>query len=55
MERIFGAGTDDRIRRIKGFNLLDRDHIASKHPDVEVIVSKHLDQIIGKRIVVIND
>jgi hypothetical protein len=55
MRRIFGTGTDENIVRIELHNLLNGYPVTSIHVDVKIIVHKHLDEIVSKRVVIIND
>jgi hypothetical protein len=55
MRRIFGTGTDENIVRFEPCNLFNRYHVTSIHCDFKVIMHKHLDEIVSKRVVIIND
>jgi len=53
--RIFGTGADKHIVRIKYFNLIQRDLITPVYLDIQVVVFEHLNEIVGKRIIIIDD
>ena len=52
--RILGAGADEQIIRLFRCHLVQRDPVASIHLYDQVILHEHLDQVVGKRIVIVD-
>ncbi len=55
MGRVLGPRADQYIVRMKVCCLRQRNLIASIYPDGHIIMHKHLNKIVGKRIVIIDD